>query len=68
MPLEKRWRGRRVSRTKRRGQWILVRLAAEPHNNLSAEWIRLTQQAYMSERRCIYRPRPQVVTTPGGLP
>ena len=55
MPLDKRWCGQRVTKTRRRGPWILVRLAAEPPGSVSPGWVRLTPAAYMAERTCAYR-------------
>jgi hypothetical protein len=65
MPLVKRWHGRRITKTRRRGPWIMVRLAADPQNSLSVEWLRLAPAAYMAERTCIYQP-PIAATQPLG--
>jgi hypothetical protein len=65
MPLDKRWRGRRITKTGRRGPWIMVRLATDPHNSLSAKWVRLAPAAYMADRTCVYQP-PTVAPQPLG--
>ena len=66
MPLEKRWRGRRVTRTRRRGPWIMVRLTAEPEYRQPAEWIRMTPAAYEAERTCVYQPATVLQAVGGG--
>ncbi|QDU26255.1 hypothetical protein ETAA8_13310 [Anatilimnocola aggregata] len=45
MPLEKYYRGRRVLRTKRRGNFILVKLT-QSENRASAAWISVLPEEY----------------------
>lgn len=66
MPLIRRWRGRRVTKTRRRVGWVWVRLAAVPEDDLPAEWIRLPPEAYGLERTCVYQPTVVPVVLPGG--
>lgn len=56
MPLIRRWRGRRVTKTRRRDGFVWVRLAALPTDDFPAEWVRLTPEAYRTERTCPYQP------------
>lgn len=66
MPLVVRWRGRRVTKTRRRHSWILVRLAAVPKDALLAQWVRLTPEEYRAERTCVYQPTVVHGILPGG--
>ena len=45
MPFDKRWRGRRVTRTKRRGDQILVRLQNPPGYPKPNTWLALSPDA-----------------------
>lgn len=56
MSLVRRWRGRRVTKTRRRDGWIWVRLAAVPKDDLLAQWARLTSAEYRADRTCVYQP------------
>ena len=66
MPLVRRFRGRRVTKTRRRDGFVLVRLAAVPKNELPAEWIRLTPEEYRAQRTCVYQPAVVHVVVDGG--
>lgn len=66
MPLVRRWRGRRVTKARRRGRWIWVRLAAVPKDNLLPLWIRLSEADYCSGRTCEYQPPVVYGTLRGG--
>lgn len=66
MPLVIRWRGRRVTKTRRRNGSVLVRLAAVPSDNLLAQWVRLTPAEYQADRTCVYQPTVVHVIYPGG--
>ena len=68
MPLVRRWRGRRVAKTRRRDPWIWVRLAAVPQEDILAEWVRLTPEAYCAERTCVYQPAVVDIVHSGGIP
>ncbi len=56
MPLVRRWRGRRITKTRRRDGFIWIRLAAVPKDDLFAEWVRLTPAEYRADRTCDYQP------------
>ena len=56
MPLVRRFRGRRVTKTRRRDGWVWVRLAAVPKDDLLPEWIRVTTAEYRAGRTCTYQP------------
>lgn len=66
MPLVRRWRGRRVTKTRRRNGWVWVRLAAVPKDDLLAQWVRLTPAEYRADRTCVYQPTVVHVIYPGG--
>ena len=67
MPLVRRWRGRRVTKTRRRRGWIEVRLAAVPKDDLPAAWVRMTPEEYRAGRTCTYQPTVVYGTLSGGL-
>lgn len=66
MSLVRRWRGRRVTKTRRRNGFVWVRLAAVPKDDLPAQWIRLTPDAYRAGRTCSYQPTVVYGTLSGG--
>ena len=66
MPLVRRFGGRRVTKTRCRNGWIWVRLAAVPKDDLPAQWIRLTPEAYRAQRICVYQPAVVHIVVSGG--
>lgn len=58
MPLVRRLGGRRITKTRRRGAVIEVRLAADPSAGLTAQWVRVMPEAYGAERTYLYQPLP----------
>jgi hypothetical protein len=66
MPLVRRLNGRRVTKTRRRGNWIWVRLAAVPTENLRAEWIAVSPADYRAARTTEYVPTVVHVRIGGG--
>lgn len=57
MPLDKRWRGRPITRVRRQGDRILVRLRNPPGSTRRNTWLLLTEQAYHAGLTCVFRPR-----------
>ena len=56
MPLDKRWNGRRVTRTRRRGELVLVRLTVSAAEEFQREWLILSEQDYRHGLTVIYSP------------
>ena len=64
MPLEKRLNGQLITRTKRRGDRILVRLRNPADSLTRNTWIAVTQEGYRQAVTCVFRPR---ITVPDSL-
>ena len=55
MPLDKRYLGRQVTRTRRRGDMILVRLRNEAPSAKPNTWIKVTEAEYRQGVTYVYR-------------
>lgn len=56
MPLVRRFRGRRVTKTRCRDGWVWIRLAAAAQDDLLAQWIRVSPAEYRAGRTYTYQP------------
>lgn len=56
MPLVRRWRGRRVMKTRLRNGRVEVRFAAVPKDDLLPTRVRMTVEEYRAGRTCVYQP------------